>query len=169
MAFVVNVIASNSNVGKTTLIVGLVKELKSRGYRIATIKHDAHDFEIDQEGKDTWKHRQAGADTVLISSKSKIALIKSIETEAALEQLVDMVKDDVDFVIIEGYKGSSFPKIEVYREGVSERRLDIDDTFIAVATDSPDAIDDVVVVLDINNYKEIADFLINYFKRGAKC
>ncbi len=80
-----------------------------------------------------------------------------------------MVKDDVDFVIIEGYKGSSFPKIEVYREGVSERRLDIDDTFIAVATDSPDAIDDVVVVLDINNYKEIADFLINYFKRGAKC
>ena len=54
MAFVVNVIASNSNVGKTTLIVGLVKELKSRGYRIATIKHDAHDFEIDQEGKDTW-------------------------------------------------------------------------------------------------------------------
>jgi molybdopterin-guanine dinucleotide biosynthesis protein B len=169
MAFVVNVIASNSNVGKTTLIVGLVKELKSRGYRIATIKHDAHDFEIDQEGKDTWKHRQAGADTVLISSKSKIALIKSIETEAALEQLVDMVKDDVDFVIIEGYKGSSFPKIEVYREGVSERRLDIDDTFIAVATNSPDAIDDVVVVLDINNYKEIADFLINYFKRGAKC
>ncbi|NLP30814.1 MAG: molybdopterin-guanine dinucleotide biosynthesis protein B [Clostridiales bacterium] len=169
MAFVVNVIASNSNVGKTTLIVGLVKELKSRGYRIATIKHDAHDFEIDQEGKDTWKHRQAGADTGLISSKSKIALIKSIETEAALEQLVDMVKDDVDFVIIEGYKGSSFPKIEVYREGVSERRLDIDDTFIAVATDSPDAIDDVVVVLDINNYKEIADFLINYFKRGAKC
>ena len=135
MAFVVNVIASNSNVGKTTLIVGLVKELKSRGYRIATIKHDAHDFEIDQEGKDTWKHRQAGADTVLISSKSKIALIKSIETEAALEQLVDMVKDDVDFVIIEGYKGSSFPKIEVYR-GCKRRRLDIDDTFIAVATDS---------------------------------
>ena len=169
MAFAVNVLASNSNVGKTTLIVGIVKELKSRGYRIATIKHDAHDFEIDQEGKDTWKHRQAGADTVLISSKSKIALIKSTEAEAALEQLVDMVKDDVDFVIIEGYKGSSFPKIEVYRKGASERRLEVDDTFIAVATDSKEAIDDVEVVLDINNYKEIADFLINYFKRGAKC
>ena len=103
MAKIVNVVASCSNTGKTVLIEGLIKELKNRGYTVATIKHDVHGFDIDKEGKDTWRHRKAGAEAVIISSKERMALIREVQEEVPLEELIKQV-EDFDFIIIEGYK-----------------------------------------------------------------
>ena len=105
MAKIVNVVASCSNTGKTVLIEGLIKELKNRGYTVATIKHDVHGFDIDKEGKDTWRHRKAGAEAVIISSKERMALIREVQEEIPLEELIKQV-EDFDFIIIEGYKKS---------------------------------------------------------------
>ena len=81
MAKVINVIGQGSNVGKTVLMEGLIKELRSRGLTVATVKHDVHGFDIDHPGKDTYRHRQAGANTVVISSKNRFAMIKEVEEE----------------------------------------------------------------------------------------
>ena len=93
MSKVVNIVGSSSNVGKTYLLEGLIKELKIRGYSIATIKHDVHGFDIDKKGKDTYKHREAGSETVIISSKNRFAMIKELEEETELNDIIKMVKD----------------------------------------------------------------------------
>lgn len=157
MAKVINVMACKSNVGKTTLIEGLIKELKLRGRSVATIKHDAHDFDIDKEGKDTWRHRKAGAEAVLISSKSKMAMIKKLQEEISLEDLIDIVKD-YDFVIVEGYKRSHYKKIEVFRSEVSTEIITPKEKLIAVASDIELNLDGVLEV-NINDYKSLADIV----------
>ncbi len=121
-------VVGKSNVGKTTLLVKLLPELKKRGYRIATVKHDVHGFSIDQPGKDTWKHAQAGADTVVISSPRKIAIMENVEKEKTLDEIAEKL-DHIDLIITEGYKRQDKPKIEVFRSVIS-------DTF-AVVTDQP--------------------------------
>ena len=154
MAKVINIIACKSNVGKTTLIEGLIKELKLRGHNVATIKHDAHDFEIDKEGKDTWRHRKAGAEAVVISSKSKMAMIKEIKQQISLDELINLVSD-YDFVIVEGYKKSSYKKIEVFRSAVSTEIITPKEKLIAVASDIELNLDGVLEV-NINDYKSLA-------------
>ena len=114
MAKVINIIGSGSNVGKTYVMEGLIKELKSRGLSIATIKHDVHGFDIDKEGKDTYKHRKAGSETVIISSKNRIAIIKELNKETELQEIIEMASDK-DIILVEGYKKSNLRKIEVYR------------------------------------------------------
>ena len=81
MSKVINIVGCGSNVGKTFVIQGIIRELKLRGYSVATIKHDVHGFDIDKKGKDTYKHREAGAETVIISSKNRLAMIKELEEE----------------------------------------------------------------------------------------
>ena len=157
MAKVINIIACKSNVGKTTLIEGLIKELKLRGPSVATIKHDAHDFEIDKEGKDTWRHRKAGAEAVVISSKSKMAMIKEIKQEISLDELINLVSD-YDFVIVEGYKKSSYKKIEVFRSAVSTEIITPKEKLIAVASDIELNLD-VVLEVNINDYKSLANIV----------
>lgn len=104
-----------SNSGKTTLLESIIPILKKKGYRVGTLKHDAHRFDIDHEGKDTWKMAKAGADTVVISAPDKLAMIKKQQTEATLDEIIQTLFADVDIVIIEGYKMSDKPKIEVIR------------------------------------------------------
>jgi len=97
------------------LVEKLVAEYKRRGFRVGTIKHHhIGDFEIDYPGKDSWRHAQAGADVVLISSQSKAAMIKKAEQELTLEQIIDLM-GEVDIVLAEGYKESDRPKILVCR------------------------------------------------------
>ena len=91
MSKVINIVGYSSNVGKTLLIENLIKELKSRGYSIATIKHDVHGFDIDKKGKDTYKHREAGSETVIISSKNRLAMIKELKEETELNDIIKMV------------------------------------------------------------------------------
>ncbi|EJT5935835.1 molybdopterin-guanine dinucleotide biosynthesis protein B [Clostridium perfringens] len=158
MAKIVNVVASCSNTGKTVLIEGLIKELKNRGYTVATIKHDVHGFDIDKEGKDTWRHRKAGAEAVIISSRERMALIREVQEEFPLEELIKQV-EDFDFIIVEGYKKSKYRKLEVYRQGISNKIITPKEKLIGVASDVSLSLEGIRVV-DLNNYEEIANLVI---------
>ena len=114
-------IVGRKNAGKTSLIERLLPELITRGRRVATIKHDAHDFEIDLPGKDTWRHRRAGSGTTIIASSTKVAMVRLMEREAGLEELLRLVDRSYDLVLIEGLRRSPLPKILVHR---SELRLE---------------------------------------------
>ena len=109
-------IVGKSKSGKTTLLELLIAELRSRGYRLAAIKHTYH-FTMDQPGKDSWRLREAGCQTVILSSPEKMALVKQTEQEATLEELLCLIGDGVDLVITEGFKRAKNPKIEVHRTG----------------------------------------------------
>ena len=157
MSKVINIVGSSSNVGKTYLLEGLIKELKFRGYSIATIKHDIHGFDIDKKGKDTYKHREAGSETVIISSKNRLAMIKELKEETELNDIIKMVLDK-DIILIEGYKKSNLRKIEVFRSGVSEKIITPKEKIIAVASDINIDIDDIIIV-DREDYKKLADLI----------
>ena len=151
-----------SGCGKTTLIEKVIRELVSRGYKVSTIKHDAHDFQMDKEGKDTWKHKQAGASAVVISNKMKYAVISDVEEEKSIFELADMLPLNTDIIIAEGFKQELQNKIEVYRSGYSTKlQCREDANLMAIATDCPD---DAEVAgfkhLDLNNTNEIVDFIV---------
>jgi molybdopterin-guanine dinucleotide biosynthesis protein B len=151
-----------SGCGKTTLIVKVIEELVSRGYKVSTIKHDAHDFQMDKEGKDTWKHKNAGASAILISNRQKFAMIcDNDEREKSIEELAEMLPYYTDIIIAEGFKQELQKKIEVFRSGFSTKLQCADDpNLMAVATDMPE--NEQVKgreILDLNNHKEICDYI----------
>ena len=157
MAKVINVIGQGSNVGKTTLLEGLIKELTSRELSVATVKHDVHGFDIDHEGKDTYRHRESGASTVVISSKKRFAMIKEVEEEIELIEILKLVKDK-DIILVEGYKQSPLRKIEVYREGFSHKIITNEELLIAVATESTVNLEKTLIVKP-NDYEKLADLV----------
>ena len=157
MAKVVNIIGQGSNVGKTVLMEGLIKELRSRGLTVATVKHDVHGFDIDHKGKDTYRHREAGANTVVISSKNRFAMIKEVDEEMELINIMQLLKDK-DIILVEGYKKSPLRKIEVYRDGVSDCIMTKEELLIAVASDAVLDLKNVLVVKS-NNYIKFADLV----------
>ncbi len=127
------------NAGKTTLTERLVRELTERGYRISTIKHAHHAFDIDQEGRDSWRHRQAGAREVAVVSMNRWALVHELkgETEPGLAEIAAKLSP-CDLIITEGYKWESHPKIEVRNLALDHPRLaETDETVIAVAASGP--------------------------------
>ena len=127
-------VVGKSDVGKTTLLEKLIRELKARGYRVATVKHDAHSFDIDQPGKDTWRHAQAGSDHVVIASPTRIAHIQRLERELALPEIAATITD-VDIILTEGYKRGPAPKIEVSRAEKGRDLLCTREELIALAAD----------------------------------
>lgn len=157
MTKVINVIGSSSNVGKTTLIENLIKELKYRGHNVGTIKHSCHGFDIDKKGKDTYRHSEAGATTVVLSSKNRLAIIKEVEEELSLDKIIEMMKDK-DIILVEGYKKSNLRKIEVFRSDVCSKIISKKDLLIAVASDLELQIEDVTV-LRHDDYKSLADLI----------
>jgi len=106
-------IVGKSDSGKTYLLEKLVSFLVAKGYRIATVKHDVHGFDVDKEGKDSWRHKQAGASTVVLSSPTKIAVIKDLSEELNLEQIRGNWVSEADLILTEGYKRAHYPKVEV--------------------------------------------------------
>jgi molybdopterin-guanine dinucleotide biosynthesis protein B len=127
-------IVGKSDAGKTTLLEKLIRELKARGYRVATVKHDAHSFEIDQPGKDTWRHAQAGSDHVVIASPARIAHIQRIERELTLPEIASTI-NDADIILTEGYKRGPALKIEVSRAEKGRELLCTRQELVALATD----------------------------------
>lgn len=126
---IVSVVGKTNN-GKTTLLERLIPELKRRGYTVAAIKHDAHEFEIDHEGKDTYRLAQAGADAVIISSPARLAAIARVPREQSLDDIAGWLVTPVDIILTEGYKRQNKPKIEVTRTG--ELLCGMDDRLMAV-------------------------------------
>jgi molybdopterin-guanine dinucleotide biosynthesis protein B len=151
-------IVGKSDAGKTTLIEKLIVALRARGLRVGTIKHDVHGFEVDREGKDSWRHAQAGADSVLISSPQGLALIKRVERERTLVELTEEFFADVDIVLTEGYKRESTVRVEVHRAAHSPELISTADELLALATDEPLDLD--VPQFDLNDAAGLADFLI---------
>ena len=160
-------IVAKSGTGKTTLLEKLIGELKRRGYRVGAVKHDAHKFDIDREGKDSWRLTHAGADTMLITSPAKVALVKQNRDgrEPPLLEAIAAYCGDLDIVLTEGFKKSSMPKIEVHRRERSERLLcrdeEHDSQLIAVASDTDLQLD--VPVYDINDTVGLCDFIEQRF------
>jgi molybdopterin-guanine dinucleotide biosynthesis protein MobB len=160
-------IVAKSGTGKTTLLEKLITEMKQRGYRVGVIKHDAHSFDIDHEGKDSWRLTHAGADTTLITSPEKLCMVKQYqkEQEPTLTETVARYCSDVDIVLTEGFKKSSMPKIEVHRRERSDKLLchadEHDPMLIAVASDSPLELD--VPVYDINDAQGLCDLIVERY------
>jgi molybdopterin-guanine dinucleotide biosynthesis protein B len=155
-------IVGKSDTGKTTLLEKLVPELRARGYRIGTIKHDVHDFDIDHRGKDSWRHKQAGAHTVAISSPTKVALVKDVETEETLDSLASKYFQDVDIILTEGYKKEDKPKIEVFRSQVHETPLcKGDEHLVALVSDTSLGLS--VPRFELHDIKGLADFVEKRF------
>jgi molybdopterin-guanine dinucleotide biosynthesis protein B len=132
-------IVGKSKVGKTTFLEKLIPAIKSRGYLVGTIKHDAHDhFEIDHQGKDTWRHREAGAQAVAISSPTRFALTKEVKRELDVGTIVATYFTEEDLVLTEGYKSGNEVKIEICRKELqSEALCSQADRLLAVVSDFP--------------------------------
>jgi molybdopterin-guanine dinucleotide biosynthesis protein MobB len=160
---------AKSGTGKTTLLEKVIAELKGRGWRIGVIKHDAHRFDIDHPGKDSHRLTAAGADTMLISSPEKLALVKQHAASPPIEELLATYFADVDIVLTEGFKKSGLPKIEVHRSERSStlicRGEEHDPTLVAVASDAPLVLD--VPVLDLNDPVTVAAFIEERFLGAA--
>lgn len=148
-----------ANSGKTTVLVKIIEELKNRGYKVATIKHHGGDFEIDHEGKDTYRHMKAGAHTTVLASPNKFAIVSNMEKEKTLDELISLITD-VDIIITEGYKSEDKPKIEVFRKANDKPRVKgIEDTIVAVISD--DEITTRVPCFSFNDIKNIVSFIEN--------
>ncbi len=126
-----------SGVGKTTLLEHLVSELKRRSYRVATIKHDVHGFDLDKPGKDSWRLTEAGSDIMVLSSPEKLALIKKVDHDSTLQELAHLVGDSADIILTEGFKQREAPKIEVHRQEVGKELLCRPNELVALVTDEP--------------------------------
>ena len=147
--------AAFSNTGKTTYIEKLIMSLKARGLRVAVIKHDAHRFEIDKEGKDSWRFAKAGADMVAVASSEQCAIIE--KRELSFDEIIAHIHD-VDIIITEGYKYGDMPKIGIYREA-SGNGLALDpDMFIAVVTDKQ--LDIAPSQFPLSDPEPMVDFLL---------
>lgn len=160
-------IVGMSGSGKTELLIKLIPELKSRGVRVSTMKHTHHNFDIDKPGKDSYRHRQAGADEVLISSAGRWALVHELrdEPEPGLDDLLAHMKP-VDLVLVEGFKRERHDKLEVYRPRLEKEFLaPTNQTVVAVATDETSAPAVAALdrpVLNLDDVGAVADFILTH-------
>ena len=148
------------NAGKTGLMERLVSEICDRGFTVSTVKHAHHVFDVDQPGKDSHRHRTAGATEVLLASRKRFALMHELREaeEPTLDQLLAKLSP-VDLVLIEGYKRDAHPKIEAFRKETGNSLIATDDpTIRAVASDVDITVDRPV--FDLNDTRAIADFIL---------
>lgn len=154
-----------SGSGKTTLLAQLIPALIARGLSVSTMKHTHHDFDMDQPGKDSHRHREAGAREVLLTSRKRWALLHELRDEPEPDMDVLIAKmASVDLLLIEGFKSHSFPKIEVNRPSRGKKLLcQTDDSVVALASDEMVAGVDIPT-LDLNDVEAVANFIIDHLK-----
>jgi molybdopterin-guanine dinucleotide biosynthesis protein B len=147
-----------SGTGKTTVIEKLIPLLASKGIRVAAIKHHLSDFEMDREGKDSYRLKLAGAKLAIVVSPKKIGLVEDLDRELDLEELLSRHVHDVDLVITEGYKSESAPRIEVYHVG-EQAPLSLGlKNLLALVTDKP--MEASVPVVQRDDVEKLADFIM---------
>jgi molybdopterin-guanine dinucleotide biosynthesis protein B len=155
-------LAGWSGSGKTTLLVKLIPELVGRGITVSTIKHAHHEFDVDQPGKDSYVHREAGATEVMVSSARRFALMHELRgaSEPSVEELISHMTP-VDLLLVEGFKTHAHDKLEVHRVSVGKPLLCTEDRrIVAVASDAPIA-NLPVPRLSIDDIKTIADLIVS--------
>jgi len=154
-------IVGNSGTGKTTLIEKLIPALKKKGLRVGTIKHDVHGFSIDRPGKDSWRHKEAGASMVLLSSPRQVAMVRDVQHDTPLDEL-ESYFSGVDIILAEGYKRGKKPKLEVFRPEVHEKPVCANDkNLIGMVSDAP--VDCGVPRFSLHDAEGIAAFLVRHF------
>jgi len=153
-------LAGWSGSGKTTLLVALIPQLVGRGVMVSTIKRAHHEFDIDQPGKDSWRHRQAGASEVMVASSRRFALMHELRDapEPSLDELVARMAP-VDLLLVEGFKRDPHPKLEVHRPSLGKPFLYSDDPHI-VAIASDERLTAPLPVLPLGDVAAIADFIL---------
>lgn len=152
-----------SNSGKTTLIERLIPELVRAGYRVATIKHAGHGFDLDTEGKDSWRHKRAGASAVIVLSKGSLAMFSDVSEQIKVEELRDRFLDhEFDLIIAEGWKSEGYPKIIVVRDQMGEVAVS-PEGLLAVVSHKPLAAP--VPRLDPDDVKGLSELIIRHFPK----
>jgi molybdopterin molybdotransferase len=154
-------IVGKSQSGKTLLMEQLIAEFKRRGYKVAALKHSRGKMEIDQPGKDSWRFAQAGSDAVLVSSPDKLAVIKSLDHDLGIEEIMPMVSPEFNLILVEGFKKSKVPKIEVHRKELGGELLCSPEELSAVVTDG--RLDTRIPQLPWGDAAAVADFIENNF------
>jgi molybdopterin-guanine dinucleotide biosynthesis adapter protein len=160
-------LAGWSGSGKTTLLTALIPELNARGLLVSTIKHAHHEFDIDQPGKDSWRHREAGAHEVMVSSARRWALMHELRgaAEASLDELLAHMTP-VDLVLVEGFKRHPHPKLEVHRPSLGKPLLYPDDPdIVAIAADEPVAAP--IPLLPLGDAAAVARFMLDHFEAAT--
>ncbi len=163
-------LAGYSGAGKTSLAERIIPLLTARGLRVSVAKHAHHGFDIDRPGKDTWRHRQAGAYEVVVASNQRMALQREFEqpTEWTVHDLLNVLSAEVDWVIVEGFKQSTLLKIEVWRAANGKPvQYPDNSTIVAIATDDAMAlpVQTERPVLDLNRPEAVSDWLV---ENGAR-
>lgn len=156
--------AGYSGSGKTTLLERLLPELIGRGVRVSVVKHAHHSFDIDQPGKDSYRHRMAGAQEVLVSSQSRWALMAELRgaPELTLDQVLSKLSP-CDLVLVEGFKRELIPKLEVHRAANGKEWIfPSDPNVVAIATDAPSVPDAALPRFGLDEYGRIADFIVGH-------
>lgn len=158
--------AGYSGSGKTTLVEQLIPALRFRGLRVSVIKHAHHSFDIDHPGKDTWRHREAGALEVVAASPRRMVVMREYTDTAEhdVHALIARLSAPVDWVLVEGFKLSSLSKIEVWRQASGQPLIHPQQALVrAIATDSPEALPAAPgrPVLDLNRADDVAAWLVD--------
>jgi molybdopterin-guanine dinucleotide biosynthesis protein B len=157
-----------SNSGKTTLIERLIAALVQDGYRIATIKHAGHGFNLDTEGKDSWRHKRAGASTVIVTTKGSLAMFTDVDEEVRVEELRDRyVREGIDLIIAEGWKSEGYPKVVVVRDHVGEVEVSPEGLLAMVSNKPLDRVPAGVPVLDPDDVAGVAAVITRRFPRRS--
>lgn len=160
--------AGFSGSGKTTLTIKVIEILSSRGYKIAALKHDGHKFQMDKEGKDTYRLKNAGAKAIAISSAEKFAMISDSDKRLSFLELTEYLPDGLDIIIGEGFKEEEIPKIVVHRKDNGKEPAGLKDKYvIAAATDEPNALPHVDTIFDINDAIGVANFVEDTFLKNT--
>ena len=154
-------VVGRSGSGKTTLLENLIKELRGMGIKVGTIKHHKGPFEMDSPGKDSWRHKQAGSVTALISSPSGIGMVTDVDHDYTLEELV-LYFHGVDVILCEGYKRAKIPKIEIFRAEIHERPVCLKDSYLKALVSDAD-LDLGVPRFALSDIKGLAEFLCAHF------
>ncbi len=154
-----------SNSGKTTLIERVIPELVRVGYRVATIKHAGHGFDLDTEGKDSWRHKRAGASAVIVLSKGSLAMFADVSDQIGVEEIRDRFLDQaIDLVIAEGWKSEGYPKIVVVRDHLGEVPVS-PDGLLAVVSNKPVDPPGAIPVFDPDDVAGVAALIARRFPK----
>jgi molybdopterin-guanine dinucleotide biosynthesis protein MobB len=154
-------IVGKSQSGKTVLMEQLIAEFKRRGYKVAALKHSLGGMEIDRPGKDSWRFAQAGSDAVLVISPDRLAFIKNLDHELDLEEILPVIGDEFDLVLVEGFRKSKVPKIEVHKKELGDDLLCSPDEISAIVTN--ESLDTDIPQLAWGDAVAIADFIEQNF------
>jgi molybdopterin-guanine dinucleotide biosynthesis protein MobB len=150
-----------SNTGKTTLLEKLIPELKHRGYRVAVVKHDAHEFDVDHEGKDSWRLTKAGAEVTAVASQTKAVVMEN--RFVPIDELIDRIKD-VDIILTEGYKHGPWPKIALQRRDNGKPLPLPPEDCLAIMTDVP--VETKTPHMGLDDISKLADVIIGDMLRN---